>query len=264
MGARGWKGLEKLKYISVCLVTCVTIFESSSLRGLPITQTIFLRIPPHRSWQSSKRHYRSRPEPDTPSHPGGVNREAKDKIDEKERLRRKAGGVGVVGSGAAAGGAGDGKISITSDGRRTGIVDDSRHGRGRRDERRREREDVRDVNSDSRDRDRRDRDRDRHRDRDRDRGDGRRREPRRWASDDRRDGRSGRSRHGDEGAERRRDDVRDDREEYNRRKRSRSPTGDRSSETYRTRNRSRSRSRSPERERRRRTREAFEDAITPW
>ncbi|CAN0569549.1 unnamed protein product, partial [Ectocarpus sp. 12 AP-2014] len=41
--------------------------------------------------ESRQRKYRSRPGPDTPSHPGGVNREAKDKIDEKERARRRGG-----------------------------------------------------------------------------------------------------------------------------------------------------------------------------
>lgn len=55
------------------------------------------------SLRTSKRQYRTRPGPDTPSHPGGVNREIKDKIEEKERLRRKGGGLEVVGGIAGSG-----------------------------------------------------------------------------------------------------------------------------------------------------------------
>ncbi|CAM9990637.1 unnamed protein product, partial [Discosporangium mesarthrocarpum] len=44
---------------------------------------------------SRQRRYRSRAGPSTPSHPGGVNRAALEKIEEKERSRRKSGGVEV-------------------------------------------------------------------------------------------------------------------------------------------------------------------------
>ena len=42
-----------------------------------------------------KRSYRSRREPDTPSHPGGVNREARREVEERERQRGRGGGLGA-------------------------------------------------------------------------------------------------------------------------------------------------------------------------
>ncbi|CAM9196742.1 unnamed protein product [Ascophyllum nodosum] len=55
----------------------------------------------HKESSSKHRQYRSRA-PETPSHPGGVNREVKLKIDEKERTRRRAGGMDIVDPNAAA------------------------------------------------------------------------------------------------------------------------------------------------------------------
>ncbi len=43
----------------------------------------------------TERSYRSRREPDTPSHPGGVNREAQRELDERERQRGRGGGVAL-------------------------------------------------------------------------------------------------------------------------------------------------------------------------
>ncbi|CAM9535008.1 unnamed protein product, partial [Sphacelaria rigidula] len=206
------------------------------------------------SKESSKRQYRSRPGPDTPSHPGGVNREIKGKIDEKERLRRKSGGVGVVGA-------------VTADPPRDGAGSSDKNGqrdkdRGRRDGSRwssrehggsgdGDRYGRRDGDSRGDDRSsRRGSSRDHHSDR---REDSSSRSSR---------GGGGRSRDASDGNDRRRErDGRDDRRRgeggdggNGGSKRSRSPGSSRS--------RNRSRSRSPER-RRPRTKSRWEDAVTP-
>jgi len=48
-----------------------------------------------------KRPYRSRREPDTPSHPGGVNREAQREVEERERQRGRGAGLALTERGSA-------------------------------------------------------------------------------------------------------------------------------------------------------------------
>eukprot|EP00904_Undaria_pinnatifida_P006256 jgi/Undpi1/2760/HiC_scaffold_14.g06137.m1 len=197
-----------------------------------------------------QRHYRSRPGPDTPSHPGGVNRSAKEKIDEKERSRKRAatttttttakndsagtsrrsrwGSSAVAIPEVAVAGAGEGGEARERGGGRRNDGDRREGGGRKRDDR----------------------------DRDRDRNAGDQSSRRESSSSSRRESGSG-------GSRRDRDSGRSATNggDSSRSKRSRSPGGGSVSRT-RNRSRSRSRSRSPER-RRPRTRERWEDAVTP-